>query len=224
MLPSTLLRLAFTAHTKATGCSSSPSGQRFGIGPNYTNSFYVSIEVTEAESGIIYNFATNYCAASWKSNVADLPCPGALNDPDGFVLYFTDIALENQHEDQPTLWTNPDSSDDGYIMGTYPEIELKAGDRFLADVGCVDGFEKCDVIFKLKYLNDAGKLKDIGEWHEVYDGNITHIDIDLTSLIDNIAQFVLVVDANGKSREDAAFWLEPQIHAPLSAEAYRSLQ
>jgi hypothetical protein len=199
---------------KGSWMLSSPSGQRFGTGPNHSNSFFVSIKVTEADSGSIYNFATNYCAASWKSSVADLSCPGAINDPDGFVLYFTHIALENQTEDEPTLWTNPDTNNDGYIKGTYPEIELKSGDRFLADVGCIEGYEKCDVVFKLKYINDAGKLKDIGEWQEVYDGNITRINIDLTSLVDNIVQLVLVVDANGKSKEDAAFWLNPHIERP----------
>lgn len=193
---------------------STPSGQRFGIGANYSSSFYVSIEVGIAESGSVYNFARSYCAATWESNSADLDCPGAINDSDGFVLYYTHIALENQTENEPTIWTNPDETDDGYIMGTYPAIDIKSGDRFLADVGCVEGYEKCDVVFRLKYLNESGKLKDIGEWHEVYDGNITRINLDMSTFADKNVQFVLIVDANGSSKEDAAFWLEPQIWRP----------
>jgi hypothetical protein len=130
------------------------------------------------------------------------------------VLYYTHLSLESQHEDEPTLWTNPDLSDDGYIMGTYPEIDIKAGDRFLADIGCVDENDSCDVLFKFKYINESGNLKDMGEWHEVYDGNITHIDIDLSNLADKSVQLVLIVDANGKSKEDAAFWLNPHIQRP----------
>jgi hypothetical protein len=137
-----------------------------------------------------------------------------LNDPDGFVLYFTHIALENQTEDEPTLWANPDGSDEGFIMGTYPEIDIKAGDTFRADIGCVEDNDKCDVIFKLKYLNESGKLKDIGEWHEVYDGNITRINLDLSTFVDKNVRFVLIVDANGNSKEDAGFWLNPHIQRP----------
>jgi hypothetical protein len=193
---------------------STPSGQRFGIGSNYSSSFYVSIEVTEAGSGSVYNFARSYCAATWESSLAELPCPGVKNDAEGFVLYFTHIALENQTEDEPTLWTNPDERDDGFIMGTYPPIEIKNGDRFLADIGCVEDYEKCDVVFKFKYLNDSGKLKDIGEWHEVYDGIITRINLDLSSFADEEVQFVLIVEANGSSKEDAGFWLNPHIQRP----------
>jgi hypothetical protein len=197
---------------KGSWMLSSPSGQHFGIGANYSKSFFVSIEVTEAGRGSVYNFATNYCAADWESSVAEqLPCPGAINDPEGFVLYFTDIDLENQHENEPTLWTNPPESDDSYIMGTYPTIDLKSGDRFLADVGCVDGYDKCDVLFQLKYVNESDKLKDLGEWHEVFDGDITRIELDLSTLADKNVQLVLVVDSNGNSKEDAAFWLEPHI-------------
>ena len=199
---------------KGSWMLSTPSGQRFGIGSNYSSSFFVSIKVTEADSGSIYNFATNYCAAEWESNVAQLSCPGSINDSDGFVLYFTDIDLENQHENEPTLWTNPDNTDDGYIMGTYPVIDLQSGDRFLADIGCIEDYDKCDVVFRLKYLNEEGKLKNLGEWQEVYDGNITRINLDLSTLADKRVQLVLIVDANGHSKEDAAFWLNPHIQRP----------
>ena len=199
---------------KGSWMLSTPSGQRFGIGANYSNSFFVSIKVVDAESGSVYNFATNYCAAQWESSTTELPCPGSPNDSDGFVLYFTSIDLENQHEDEPTLWTNPDENDDGYIMGTYPPIDIKDDDIFLADVGCVEGYEKCDVIFQLKYLNESGKLKDLGEWHEVYDGNNTRITLDLSTLADKNVQLVFIVDANGRSNEDAAFWLNPHIQRP----------
>ncbi len=190
------------------------AGRRFGIGKNYTGTFYVRIEVVEAESGSIFNFARSLCAASWKSSKGELPCPGERNDPRGFVLYLSNPELENRHEDEPTIWTNPDSSDDGYIMGTYPRIDLKPGDRFLADIGCLAGFPKCEVVFELKYLNEAGKLKDIGAWDEAYDGKITRIDLDLSTLADKKVNLVLIVRADGRSKDDAAFWLNPQILRP----------
>ena len=64
------------------------------------------------------------------------------------------------------------------------------------------------------HKNDSGNLKDIGEWQESYDGNITRIELDLSSLADKSVRLVLIVDANGKSKEDAAFWLNPHIQRP----------
>ena len=49
---------------------------------------------------------------------------------------------------------------------------------------------------------------------EVYDGNNTRINLDLSSLADKSVQLVLIVDANGHSKEDAAFWLNPHILRP----------
>jgi hypothetical protein len=191
-----------------------PSGQRFGIGSNYNSSFYVKIKVTEAGSGQAYNFANSMCAASWESDAASLPCPGTEGDPDGFVLYLDNPNLENRHENEPTLWTNPNFSDDGWIKGTYPSFTVKSGDHFMAVVGCLADFPKCNVVFELGYLNEAGKYKKINEWAEKEDGSVTNIDVGLASLADKSVQFVLTVNANGNAKDDAAFWFQPHIERP----------
>jgi hypothetical protein len=184
---------------------------RFGIGNNADKAFWVEIEVVQPTSGVVYNFANSYCSADWESSAGDLPCPGETGDRDGFVVRLSNPDLEHRHENEPTLWTNPDRNDDGWISGTYPAFKVKDGDRFLADIGCLEGYTKCDVIFQLNYRDNGPALKNLGEWHEVYDGKATRIDIDLSALAGKSVEFVLTVLANGESNQDAAFWLVPHI-------------
>ena len=126
------------------------------------------------------------------------------------MLRLGDPNLESRHENEPALWTNPELVKDGYISGAFPPIEIKSGDHFLADIGCLAENPKCDVIFLLRYDtgDDSGKLDD---WHEVYDEKVTRIDIDLSRFDGQHVRFELLVRANGPSREDAAFWLVPRI-------------
>jgi len=183
---------------------------RFGVGSSAKQPLIVMIEVKKGDTGVIYDFTTNYCAAEWESNAGDLSCPGEEGDSDGFVLRLGDPNLESRHENEPALWTNPELVKDGYISGIFPPIEIKSGDRFLADIGCLAENPKCDVIFLLRYDtgDDSGKLDD---WHEVYDEKVTRVDIDLSRFDGQHVQFELLVRANGPSREDAAFWLVPRI-------------
>jgi hypothetical protein len=127
------------------------------------------------------------------------------------VIRLNEPNQENRKENEPALWTNPEMKNDGWITGTYPEIKIKKGDHFLADIGCLADSEKCDVIFRLNYRIGDGPVKTLGEWHEVYDGQITRVDVDLSDLDGKSVKFILTVLANGSYKDDAAFWLMPQI-------------
>jgi hypothetical protein len=186
-------------------------GIQFGVGSQADNTFWVLIEVKTVKSGTVYDFTANYCSADWESGDGDLPCPGEEDDPAGFVVFLGNPDLENRRENEPALWTNPQMEKDGWISGTYPPIQIKDGDRFLADIGCLDGYQDCDVIFQLNYRIDNGSEHKLGEWHEVYDGDITRVNVDLDALDGEDVQFILVVMANGPSDDDAAFWLVPHI-------------
>ena len=185
---------------------------RFGIGDNANVAFWVQIKVTEVTSGEVYHFAENYCTADWASSKDDdLPCPGKGNESAGFVVRLDAPELENRKENEPTLWTNPSMVTDGWITGTFPAIQIKTNDRFLVDVGCLANATKCNVKFQINYRANGGALKSLGEWHEVYDGKMTRIDLDLTGLSGQSVEFVLTVLANGEYNQDAAFWLNPHI-------------
>jgi len=185
-------------------------GEEFGLGAA-DKSFWVSIEVKEIEHGVVFSFVDAYCSADWESSAGDLKCPGKGTEPSGFVVRLEKPKQENRTEDQPALWTNPEMEDDGWIQGTYPAMEIQDGDRFVADVGCLADNDKCDVLFRLKYRIGTGSVKELGEWQEEYDGDITRIDVDLSDLDGKNVKFILEVTANGDYKEDAAFWLEPHI-------------
>jgi hypothetical protein len=188
------------------------SDGRFGIGSDGESPFWVKIRVKEATSGLVYNFATSYCVADWESDAGNLPCPGNTSDKDGFVAYLSNPNLESRHENEATIWTNPEMTNDGWITGSYPGFKIKDGDHFIADVGCLANHPKCDVIFQLNYRTSGPNLEQLGEWHEVYDGKTTRLDVDLSALDGEKVEFVLTVLANGSSKDDAAFWLMPQIY------------
>lgn len=197
------------------------TGKVFGFGSASDRSVWVDIEVEKAdegetggEHGIVYNFATSYCSADWESDAGGLPCPGDTEDQDGFVVRLTDPDLENRPENEVALWTNPEMTADGYISGEYPAFKVQNGDHFLADVGCLADNPRCDVSFLVSYRIGSGRMQGLGEWREVYDGKITRIDIDLSSLAGQSVKFILTVETNGSYRDDAAFWLVPQIRRP----------
>lgn len=183
----------------------------FGVGSAARGPLTVSIEVDYLNTDAAYNFVTNYCAASWESDAGDLPCPGEETNSDGFVLRVDNPSLESRHENEPALVTYPEMVKDGYIEGIYPPVKIKSGDHFVADIGCMAGYTKCNVLFQLKYRIDDGKDKKLDEWYEEYDNSITRVDIDLSSLDGELVQFIFIVKANGSYRDDAAFWLQPHI-------------
>lgn len=188
-----------------------PEDNRFGTGGNARNPLTVEIEVDERASGVVYDFIINYCAAEWENKSTELDCPGTEGDDDGFVVRVNDPALESRLENEPALWTQPENIEDGLIQGTYPAYTVEAGDHFRATIGCLAGYDRCKVMFQLKYQIGNNDIRTLGSWDEVYDGNTTRIDIDLTSLAGEKVKFILIVKADGTSRDDAAFWLVPQI-------------
>jgi hypothetical protein len=190
-------------------------GETFGSGSNQNQPFWVQIDVENDSAFIIYDFGRAFCQAKWESSAGVLPCPGTIGDRDGFVYLWENPDLENRHENEPALWTNPEMVKNGWISGTYPKIRIKDTYRFAADIGCLAGYNKCSVTFELYYQDGNDKLAMLGKWNEVYDGSITRVDVDLSFLAGQSIRFVLAVRVNGGSpSEAAAFWLVPQIRLP----------
>lgn len=187
------------------------AGTLFGTGTFAENSIWVIIQVREVNSGLALDFVSSACAAEWESDAGTLPCPGELDDEDGFVIPLSNPRLENRNEDEPALLTHPENADNGYIRGTYPPLTIKNGDRFVSDIGCMADSEQCNVTFRLEYINRNGALKKLGDWNEKYDGFLTTINLDLSDLSGQSVQFVLSVSANGSARDDNAVWFVPHI-------------
>jgi Ig-like domain from next to BRCA1 gene/SdrD B-like domain len=189
----------------------SGSGVIFGAGPNATQSFWVDIDVTQASRKEFYNFALNYCSAYWESAVGVLPCPGSPGTSSGSVLLVTDPSLESRKENEPTLLVQPNQAEDGWIQGTYPALEIKTGDHFYAWVGCMANSSGCNVTFQLNYLNQNGVEKPVASWREKFDGEVTVIDWDLSSLSGKKVNFILRMVVKKNPAAANGFWFVPRI-------------
>jgi hypothetical protein len=190
-------------------------GQVFGIGNEADTAFWVDIRVSAPPvSQYAYDFAANYCSASWNSSAGKLPCPGDSSSEDGSVVLLDSPTLENgRKENELTLWTRPETTRGGWISGVFPAYNVRPGDHFMADIGCLSGSQGCDVTFELDYQVDKGPVHNLGSWHEIYDGSLTRINVDLSDLAGKSVRFILSVTNNGKPVQANAFWFVPSIRA-----------
>jgi hypothetical protein len=201
---------------------SNDEGDTFGIGEGANQPFWVKIKVEEP-TRFVYEFADNYCDAIWETNAGPAECPGGAPDTDASLGYVTRLdkpVLEKGGKDnEPALLTFPGSGPGGFISGRFPAINIKSGDHFKVVIGCLDGAAGCNVTFQLNYSAEGIPLKSLGSWTEVYDNEITRVDIPLKGLAGKSVQFILVVFNNGNNADDLAFWLRPGIlRIPKGAE------
>jgi hypothetical protein len=189
------------------------NGIVFGYGAEAKSAFWVEIDVIDFDDDAGFNFALNYCLARWSTAVIkDLNCPSERDNKNGFVQLLDKPHMENRHDNEPTIWAHPDAHIDGWIAGEFPPIKVKANDRFRAWVGCLNDSEGCKVTFELAYQVEGGPVGSLGQWYEEYDGQITDIDVDLSSLAGESVTFILrVVAVDGNTKEANAFWFNPHI-------------
>jgi hypothetical protein len=189
------------------------AGDRFGVGPEGEESFWVSITVKAAEKSV-YDFAANYCDAVWRSGTTDpLPCPGdtASNDTGYVVRKENPIREDGGVENEAGLVTSPDNANKGVISGRFPAFTVQKGDLFKAVIGCEHDSPGCNVLFELRYRIDGGAVQTLASWHEVYEGQHRSVTVDLSSLAGYEVNFILVVKNNGTPTNNRALWLLPRI-------------
>ena len=197
----------------------SDTGATFGVngsGGSAGVPFFVVIKVGtgSGSGGSGYDFAANYCDADWESHSKNnLPCPGANQGDDGFVIVLANPELENGvKESEPAIWMQPSHEGSGWIRGVFPNYTVKEDDHFVATIGCLDNNPNCRVTFTLSYIKENDDEVQLGSWDEKFDNQIRGIDIDLSSLAGKQINIVLTVDTGNNSFAQAnAFWLAPVI-------------
>jgi hypothetical protein len=187
-------------------------GELFGTGENADQPLKVKIIVLNVDPANSYDFLLDYCDAAWWNNSGvEIPCSGAPNSNRGYVLIVTDPILENGPNEKPVLWVHPENTLEGIISGKYPAYTIQNGDHFKAKVGCMGGYSKCNITFKLQY-RVGGTNYSLGSWKELYGGGITTIDIDLSSLAGQKVEFILRTVCSNKYPSSAqGFWVTPRI-------------
>ncbi len=190
------------------------AGAVFGIGSTGDKAWWVEINVSGSSTpaGVAYDFAANYCSASWYGSQGSLPCSGSDGDPRGFVLNVNQPRLENGTTDPGVgLITAPQNVYGGDIHGMYPPFHVQAGDRFQSIINCAYGATDCDVTFRLDYQTAGGPVNTFWSSHERYDGLFSRADVDLSSLAGHDVQFILTVYAAASAAGDRALWVNPAI-------------
>ena len=188
------------------------NGVLFGIGEQ-NKTFWVEIDVV-IPTETYYDFTKHYCDAgvTWTSTAGILPCPGSLQDPNGWVFRVIEPLLETGSKgDEPGLQLHPGMTDNSWISGTFPQMTVPEDAYFTATIGCYSTNNDCDVWFKLNYIVEGGTEKTLDKWQEVQDGKVNKISVDLSSLAGKKVTFILLVDANGSYKQDKVLWYEPLI-------------
>ena len=194
------------------------SGQRFALGDG-TKPFWAQVKVV-VPGGIVFDFINKASQAEWKSGLINnlntlLVFGGDDLDPNGTAKIKEGVALENGATSGKILLTVPKHENNGVIAGTFPAYLVQAGDHLRARVGFIatGPGNTCgagDVIFQVYYL-EAGSTHPLFEWHEICDGKLGPIDIDLSSLKGKTIQIILIVKAAGPVLDDWAIWNSPRI-------------
>ena len=188
------------------------SGFTFGIGPGANRPFWAEITVKNAPGPYPYDFVANMCSAAWRNDSRSLPCPGNPASDQGSIVLLEAPRLETgKHENEPALWTRPESRAGGEISGVYPAYRVQNGDRFMSDIGCLENSPRCDVTFIVDYQISGGGVRNLGSWREVSDNQLRRLDLDISSLAGQSVQFILRVVNNGRAADANAFWLVPGI-------------
>ncbi len=189
-----------------------PNGELFGVGDTADYRFWVFITVIETSGDFEYDFSVYHCSASWFSETGRVPCNDSSNSDDGFVRLLTSPELENRSENEPALWVHPNEKRYGWIEGIYPAYSVRYGDVFKAWVGCMAGYDLCNVTFYLAYQTDDGRIHILETWQEVYDQEVTEINLNLSDLAGRTVNFILGMEANTHNTKDAqGFWFVPRI-------------
>lgn len=190
------------------------NGRQFGIGSDASGSFWVRIKV-QPKPEVVYNFVSHYCEAAWQSfNTNPLSCPGngSSDNTIGYVYKVAEPTREGGGaENEAGLITSPDSDPDrGKISGVYPAFTVEDGDIFKAVIGCANGATNCDLYFDLRYRK-GNSIRTLATWHEVNEGRMNAVSVDLSDLAGEKVQFILKVRNNGTAADNIGLWILPRI-------------
>ena len=175
---------------------------------NIDHTFWVEIQVR----GDSINLADSYCSASWTNPVGTLSCPGKVGDAAGFVYYDAEPQLENGSiDDEPALWLGLQNADDSYLKAVFPSMVIPNNAKFTTILGCWRGNTACEAEFSLNYQDSSGGLHELGNWVETHDGQLTRVEVDLSSFGGKQTVIVILLKAKGAPSGDVIHLLKPMI-------------
>ncbi len=195
----------------------SAAGELFGIGNAANRVFWVEIKVVDFSLSHYYDLVDHICEAKWRNQDGPIPCWGPASDKSGFVQLVEAPHFEDGRiDDEPAFWVHPPFTQDGWISGEFPAVQIRQGDVFRTYIGCFYGSSACEVTYRLDYRTESGAIQTLGSWSEVYDQEISKVQVDLSELAGKKVSLILVVHASGSYAGDNVFWFAPYIHGLLT--------
>ncbi|MEJ2759620.1 MAG: NBR1-Ig-like domain-containing protein, partial [Anaerolineales bacterium] len=186
---------------------------KFGLGYGTKTPIEVKIKVVNAEAVHSYDFAANFCNATWKTDAATLYCDGNSAIYKDTVKFANNFQLENNKwEDEPAILVNV--SKEERVRGIYPAYLVQPGDHFVTQTGCVEGSMDCKMEMRVLYQVKGGSGGVLDEWIEKYDGKLTLIDIDLSTFAGQEVYLTLDMESKSTSSQNEIFWFVPSIRNP----------
>jgi hypothetical protein len=184
------------------------AGQEFGLGEDGDKNFWVKIKI-EPQSGLTYDFNIHAKSATWigsgGGSAVEVPFDGADDNPDGVAKLKNDFLMENGNRSGWALITGPKKTNDGRITGTFPEYSIADKDHFKAKLGFIENCQDGQVTFQFGF-KEGEDIQNLGEWKKSCDGNLIHVDVDLSAYRGKEVQFVLDVLADGSPVNDLVVW------------------
>jgi len=120
-------------------------------------------------------------------------------------------ALETGELAENVLHTHPQNVTGGFIEGVYSPITFAGNERFEAVIGCLAAQPSCTVTFEIQYLTLGEVTRSLARWTEIFDGEATEVQLDLSPLAGQTVPIILRVEANASPAQASAFWLRARI-------------
>jgi hypothetical protein len=177
---------------------------------------------------VVADFFDRLCDGEWYGGYEGapypewpkrLPCPGLAGDSNGFVSRLSSSdTLENGQDGSHTVESYPTMVTNGFIRGTWAlnqlGVTLQSGDRFLTQVGFVDGMTEARARFMVIYDPDpveSGDERQLADITKDYNGKLQTIDVDLSQYAGQGGNLILRVETVGPPSQDRAVWVDPRI-------------
>jgi hypothetical protein len=186
------------------------------IGPRGQDqdAFRVRINVSSSPPTVLWNFVDNFCAARWRThNNRTVSCPSGPNSSSAFVLRSAPATIEDGSTRPAVIWSQPATSEDASIDGTFPGLYISGIERFRASAGCVYSYDRCHVRLDIYYRLLDGNDVLLASQDEDYDG-VAHTLIDnfnLAPFANNYVTFTFKVTAINDN-EPAAAWFYVEMY------------
>jgi Ig-like domain from next to BRCA1 gene len=182
-----------------------PAGMLFMPFNVNQDQFSVDIEVV----GTVYSFVDNYCQAAWRLDSQSIQCPESKDNAKYAigVEYFPSFE-GGSVDNEPAISILLPAEKNSTMTATYPAMIIRPGDHLHLTTACANGAPQCDLTFKVIALTE-GTRKVLCEWHEISDGIMHPLDLELNDLADKSVQFVFSLSSNGAIEGNRGLWFFP---------------